>query len=156
MKKFALLICLLSMAVFAMPQMAFADTAPTVTITFDKDTVAVGETVTARYKIENAENYQYGWYFWTLETEDGKSQCPDEGYGDLSGLEGELSFVPKFGSMLKLQITLNYVNGDSDVFFSERIPVTGDQSKPPEMQIDIDKESVNVGEAATVTYHVSG
>lgn len=124
MRKVVWMICLLlCAALFALPQLAFADNAPTVTITFDKDTVEVGETVTAIYRIIGEDTYTEVYWDWYAETDDEMGH--NIGYGSSGDLEGTISVVPKFGEELYLCLHVEDENGRGYYFESERTKISG-------------------------------
>lgn len=157
MRKILITLLFLIAVLLAIPQVAFAIGEPTVTITLDKESVRVGETVTATYEISGNGTYtNVGWDWW-IETEDGKSQSVIvEDDQTSSKMKDSFSISPQFGSFLSCSLWVVEDTGRGYWFDSDQIEIIGDNSKEPEIVIELDKEEASIGEKITATYKISG
>ena len=159
----AVISCLVCCALlFVLSMTAAADTTPTVTITFDKDMVAVGEQVTATYQVSGEGEYSEVMWQWAAQIEDGSwlgisgDEAEDE--SNVSDkMAGTFAATPGFGSNLRCSIYVKEANGrwhDELGYWS--LPVTGSYSYPPSVTLTLDKEAASIGEQVTAHYEVSG
>jgi len=129
-----------------------ASVEPEVTIALDKDSVAVGEIITAAYEIaERDDIYRVNGY-WMIPMAYGEI----EEYFETSALTGSSRFIPRYGDELCFILDVEMINGRSYHYESESIAVTGDTSVEPEMAVYFEQDSVAVGENITAYYEVSG
>lgn len=129
---------------------------PTVTIAFDKESVDVGETVTATYKVSGEGNYTGVSYNWFIYTDNDEGQPLESEFSE--ELEGEVVFSPRFGqgAFLVFRVKDENEREYEFVFRDKEITITGDNSKEPSVILFLNKSEVNVGEEVTATYIVSG
>ena len=130
------------------------ENAPVVTIVFDKDSVNIGETITAQYEITGNGNYEEVNLSWFCRVSDGSGQS--SGNDSVTDLKGKTSFAPKFGKAVFLHVLVTDSNGQWFDFSSEEIPVVGDSTVPPTITVSFDKDSVNIGETITAQYEITG
>lgn len=149
------LIAALLLMLLALPQFAVAENAPSVTITLDKDTVAVGETVTATYAVSGEGKYTIEWD-WLVHADVDDWQWIGTGERTLESMSGYYQATPKFGMEIKAVLNLVGETGQSYMFESEAIPVTGDTSEKPEVKIVLNKPEVGIGETVIATYEIKG
>jgi len=127
---------------------------PVITVTFDKESIEIGEVLTAHYEVMGNDSYTAigaHWYCWVDEWSAQGIQSVNA-----SSLSGETSVSPTFGQYLSLHISVRDSKGQSHSYESERIPVVGYTSIPPTITITFDKTSIEIGEMLTAHYEITG
>lgn len=134
---------------------------PSVTLALDKETVSIGEQVTASYEVKGDGEYDQVMWQWAAQIEDGSWQgisskeSFDPNYSDK--LSGSFSIVPEFGQRLKCGILVKETSGKWHDFYNlVEIPVTGYVPDKPEISLSLDKTKAAIGEHVTATYKVTG
>lgn len=158
MKKRIMLSVLLCMLLLAIPQTMLAMNEPTCSIVFDKDTVVVGEKITATYEVIGTGDYSeisWDWYILTDE-ENGWQSFSDYAWNDSTELSGEFSITPTYGSALMCKVMVKEKTGLRHIFDSHSVIITGDTSKKPKVEIAFDKKEALIDEPITVAYRISG
>jgi len=156
MKKIWITLFLLTTMLLAITQEAFANEEPIVTITLDKKSVEVGETVTAIYKIEGPRTYSNIRWDATMWISEYEGQGTRDGDGSLTELEGSFSYAPRFGEEISMAISFEDETGRYYWYEGERISITGYTFVEPVVEIQYDKKTVAIGEGVTATYKIEG
>lgn len=150
MKKKILFICLLAAALICLSAAAFAEVA--VNISFDKESVAVGETITANYEITGLDAVDSIFGEWMVTLSDGRSQGAGELY-ESTALSGSISCTPTAGAYIQLLLYIEDTAGNYHDTESERIPII---SEEPGVKISFDKTRLKIGETITANYEITG
>lgn len=116
MKKKILFICLLAAALCCLSAVAFAEVG--VNISFDKESVAVGETITANYEITGLDAVESIYGEWMVTHSNGRSEGVGEVYAS-TALSGSISCTPTGGAYVQLFLYVadpdrNYYDVESD------------------------------------------
>ena len=156
MRKSLTTFLILVSVLLTLPQGAFASIEPTVTITFDKECVAIGEPITATYKIEGGRTYSEIQWHCTMWISDDEGQSRSDGDNTLNKTEGSITFIPRFGEAVSVSISFVDETGRWYDFRSEKIPTIGYSTEKPSVTITFDKKSVAIGEPITATYEIEG
>mgnify|MGYP001282468189 CR=1 FL=1 len=125
-----------------------------VSVSLDKTTVAVGETVTATWTFSGGRAPYSIQYFWYVVS--GGSLVLKEQGNTPSGVTTS-SFSPPFGEECYVSAYINDADGRFKSLASTRIPVTG--SEPVStfaVAVSLDKTTVAVGQTVTATWTFSG
>ena len=159
MKKLACMLLALALLCGA----ALADSS-TATITYDRTTAAVGDTVTANYVITGADPDEL-WAWWRVALGDDDEYDPDyhTHYGNMRYLEtdvqlsaqtGSTSAVPEARGYVQFVIEgvdlLSYTQGNGIV------PVSGEAYPEPESSFTYNVEQATIGDTVTCQYEFSG
>ena len=134
--------------------------APQVTLSFNKESVNVGEEVTASYEVVGGSGKYKDFYISIEAVTHGQPEQGDMShtlkYEISSEKTGSISAVVKFGYSLYAYLIFEDENGQSFYYRTEEIPVYGDTTVFPTAVLTFDKSSVNIGETVTVSYEVTG
>jgi uncharacterized protein YjdB len=129
-----------------------------ITVTLDKETVAVGETVTATWAVTGGEAPYSDEMFteWTVKSA-GSNLFERATVTTKSENEFTSSFVPTVGESVYLRVQMQDNGGRYVYENSSTIPVTGGAVfEPLDVTISLNKETVAVGESVTATWAVTG
>ena len=126
----------------------------TASISLDKTTVAVGETVTATWSISGGRapySIWRGWYVFS----GGADIC--KAFGTLPSGTTTSSFSPELGETCRVLSEITDADGRKIHPSSDTIPVTGAAPVEPLIaSISLDKTAVVIGETVTATWSISG
>ena len=125
MMKTLITLLMLIAVLFSLPQMAFAASEPSVTITLDKKSIAVGELVTAEYEIIGSGNYRNIMWDCTIWSTENEAQGTNDGWGKLEKLKGTFAYAPKFGVAMRFSVSFEDETGRSYYGLSSKIPING-------------------------------
>ena len=101
---------------------------PTVTITFDKDNVNVGEEVTASYEVVGGSGNYRNFHFDISAITRGEQDYALShiiAYADYNTRSGKLTAVPKFGYTVMVSLGFEDENGQNFYYESEKLPISG-------------------------------
>ncbi|MFR6103534.1 MAG: hypothetical protein ACLUO8_13910 [Christensenellales bacterium] len=133
--------------------------APQVTLSFNKESVNVGEEVTASYEVVGGSGNYRNFHFDISAISSGEQDYALShtiAYADFETRSGKLTAVPKFGHTVMASLSFEDENGQNFYYESEKISVLGDTTVFPTATITFDKYNVNVGEEVTASYEVVG
>ena len=153
-------LCALMLFLAGIPTAAAQSEMPQVILTFDKESVNVGEEVTASYEVVGGSGEYRDFYLNINAVTHGLPGQSDLTHTvkevRLSERTGLLTAVPMFGYELYAYLIFQDENGQTFYFDTGRIPVLGDTTVFPTVTVTLDKSSVEVGEDITASYEVVG
>lgn len=126
------------------------------TVNLGASTVAVGEQLAADWSATGGTGpyqYRYNWYVWYVMDTDSTEWKLVDG-NDFEDIK-TLSIKPRYGKKGQLEVEVKDKLG-RQASQSANFAITGDESQPLQLQIQLDKNSVNVGEAVVATCTVNG
>ncbi|MHC1786570.1 MAG: dockerin type I domain-containing protein [Christensenellales bacterium] len=125
-------------------------------ISFDKASVAAGETITVTWDLSGGKPpYSVNTYYWVVKEEGSKRDIYEDSGSSLTA--ESLSFTPTKGNALRLELHLQDSENRVLSFNTDWVPVTGAATvEQLAGKISFDKASVAAGETITVTWNLSG
>ena len=151
-------LCALMLFLAGIPTAAAQSEMPQVILTFDKESVNVGEEVTASYEVVGGSGEYRDFYLNINAVTHGLPGQSDLTHTvkevRLSERTGLLTAVPMFGYELYAYLIFQDENGQTFYFDTGRITVLGDTTVFPTVTLTLDKSSVEIGEDVTVSYEV--
>lgn len=128
---------------------------PTCTITYGKDSYALGEAIEAHYKIDFAGEYSTLFVEWGIITNwDTGNMEPSDSFQELASLEGDLSFTPLHGEGAVPYFTLVDADGGWHDFWGDSVRIAGNVAFEPTCAVTFDKESYAAGETIKAHYSI--
>jgi|GEM_PF-6506967 len=126
-----------------------------IVISYDKEEVDCGETVTATYRIAGGSNtYPYISGVWDVYS--GGCWINVESV-QLSNRSGSLTYTPKKGSRLSFRLAVRDSEGRNVYGDRIEIPIIGAPDVDPiSIAISYDKGKIDLGEEITATYQITG
>ena len=152
-------LCALMLFLAGIPTAAAQSEMPQVILTFDKESVNVGEEVTASYEVVGGSGNYRNFHFDISAITRGEQDYALShiiAYANYDTRSGKLTAVPKFGYTVLASLGFEDENGQNFYYESEKISVLGDTTVFPTVTITFDKDNVNVGEEVTASYEVVG
>ena len=127
-----------------------------ISITYNKPSVSLGEEITATYSITGGSGkYNFLDCAWQEFFGGSWALQPSKSFNSSTG---SLQYVPNKGTKVRLFISMMDSDGRSKTMFGDEITVIGatEEVEPISIAISYNKSSVNLGEEITATYSITG